>query len=377
MATAKEKALVAGMAVALVLGGIAGVILGFVLDDPEPEVITVSPPEIVSIEPRTFVALGDSYSAGEGIQPYADLSGDIEDFGDNCHRSTGGYPTLLLFHPDVTVEFRACSGARVPHVYETPQTTGEDANGNPVHNRFGVQTSDGVLNEDVGLVTISIGGNDVGFSNVLKFCASPSHSSCLNDEYTDRRTGSTYASLRDWADAALPELGTNLEVLYERVLSDAPNARLVVLGYPFLFPATRPTGSLVCLGIEAVYSDGERSGIRDLGAELNATIQHATEVTGAEFVDTSAVFDGHEPCGAMGEWVNAVKIEKWITFEGPEFHRGPFHPNPQGQRIFAYILACYLDRTSSTTAMTSPTGDGQQLPTPDEIAACVGDTMSG
>src|SRR3954447_24676710 len=54
-----------------------------------------------------YVALGDSYSAGEGVEPYEPRSGDYPE-GDDCHRSLLAYPRLLTFDHGVEVTFRAC-----------------------------------------------------------------------------------------------------------------------------------------------------------------------------------------------------------------------------------------------------------------------------
>src|SRR5881409_1947003 len=92
----------------------------------------------------SYVALGDSYSSGVGTRSY------IND-GTSCQRSNLAYPKLVASQKGYALSFKACSGAKIPDV--TGQLT--------------------ALSTGTAYVTVSVGGNDAGFSAVLTECAKP------------------------------------------------------------------------------------------------------------------------------------------------------------------------------------------------------------
>ena len=267
-----------------------------------------------------YVALGDSYSAGEGLQPF-DTDTDNHPLGDRCHRSSQAYPRRLLFSPETPalVEHRACSGAEIADLYDVVQ----DHDNLPV--RLGKQ-ADGQLGADVGLITLTIGGNDAGFSRVVKFCAF--RPTCVNDTYEG------HESLRAWADSALSELTIRLPELYRRLRQDAENARIVVLGYPKLFSEDPMIGGL-CIVYEGLFNDDERRELNELGMRLNRVIETAALSVGLEYVELSYIFAGHETCSSAGPWLQFVN-------RNALFQDGNFHPEMDGQLMMARTVACYL-----------------------------------
>src|SRR3990170_2158558 len=100
----------------------------------------------------TYVALGDSYSSGTGTRTY------ISD-GTSCQRSARAYPPLIAASKFLTLNFRACSGARVADVASTQLSA---------------------LGTGTNYVTVSVGGNDAGFAAVLTECAKPAWMSDCN-----------------------------------------------------------------------------------------------------------------------------------------------------------------------------------------------------
>ncbi|HET8960899.1 GDSL-type esterase/lipase family protein, partial [Nocardioides sp.] len=93
----------------------------------------------------SYVALGDSYASGTGTRDY------IND-GSSCQRSTSAYPSLIAAARGYSLNFRACSGARVADVTNTQLSA---------------------LTASTSYVSISVGGNDAGFADVLTECATP------------------------------------------------------------------------------------------------------------------------------------------------------------------------------------------------------------
>lgn len=142
-------------------------------DDEEPS----NPLPAITLPPYApaYVALGDSYSAGEGVEPYLPDSDDINKHGNRCHRSTQAYAERLRFSGGSQLRFRACSGAVIANMH-TKQKTGPGVMVPP-------QLVDGILGPDVGLVTITIGGNDAGFAHIVELCAT--NLRCSNEEFDD------------------------------------------------------------------------------------------------------------------------------------------------------------------------------------------------
>jgi lysophospholipase L1-like esterase len=224
-----------------------------------------------------YAALGDSYSSGVGAGPY-DTSG--------CLRSQRSYPPLwVAAHATGTFRFVACGGAVTQDVLDE-------------------QIS--VLDAGTTLVTITIGGNDAGFADVVFSCQFGSDSACA-------------AAVNRGRAFATAELPARLDRTYAAIRNRAPNAQLVVLGYPRLFELTRTCG---LLGM-SLY---KRTIINE-GADLLAQVISARAgVAGAAFVDTRSTFAGHGVCSAR-PWVNGIGA---LT--------GAYHPNATGYRS-GYLAA--------------------------------------
>lgn len=182
----------------------------------------------VRIGELRYVAMGDSYHSGEGTLPFDPGTDGIFNW---CHRSLdaaavrfardlgSGLPPIKLSHV-------ACSGAVIKNLYES-------ASGEPPQLE--------ALGPDVGLVTLSIGGNDAEFAPVLKSCMATRSCRIWKRSETERRLA--------WLDTPNSNYGgyTPLEGTYRRIRELAPNAQVLVVGYPRLFQIG---GSLIpCWGI--------------------------------------------------------------------------------------------------------------------------------
>ena len=199
--------------------------------------VHLSVPTVSGIE-GDYVALGDSYSAGEGLRPFSWYTGDADTSrGDGCHRSARAYSQLLVFAGGQTAtRFAACSGA----------VTRDLEHGLTIHRDDGAAVRippqiDGKVHPSVGLVTLTIGGNDVVFSSVVRHCFF--HQRCLAATFTpptDARVAlPPKAPLAAWATAAISLLRARVDVIYRDLRTGYPNARIVVIGYPYLFPSGR------------------------------------------------------------------------------------------------------------------------------------------
>lgn len=220
-----------------------------------------------------YVALGDSYSSGVGAGNYDSASGD-------CKRTTRAYPALwAAAHAPQSFAFTACSGAR----------TGDVLSGQL-----------GPLNSGTDLVSITIGGNDAGFSDVMTTCVLQSESTCVN------RVNQAKA----YVDSTLPG---QLDRVYDAIRGRAPSAKVVVLGYPRFY---KLNGSCV-----AGLTEGERTAINGASDYLNAAIAKRAADHGFTFASVVGAFTGHEICSGDA-WLHSVN---WANIGES------YHPTATGQ----------------------------------------------
>ncbi|WP_329069790.1 SGNH/GDSL hydrolase family protein [Streptomyces sp. NBC_01429] len=206
-----------------------------------------------------YVALGDSYSSGVGSGSYDSASGD-------CKRTPKAYPALwAAAHSPATFAFTACAGARTGDVTAGQLTP---------------------LSSATDLVSITIGGNDAGFSDVMTTCVLNSQATCL----------SRIATARAYVDSTLPG---NLDSVYTAIKAKAPSARVVVLGYPRFY---KLGGS--CL---AGLSETVRAAINGASDYLNAATAKRAADHGFTFVDVVGAFTGHEICSSSA-WLHSLNV---------------------------------------------------------------------
>ena len=204
-----------------------------------------------------YVALGDSYSSGEGLA--AQATGYISNLGyntgnDGCHRASDAYPELVKksFGNSLgSFTFVACSGAYSGATASA--VAAFDQGGSMVSGRDkkAPQLSTKYLAPSVNDISLTIGGNDAGFAKVAISCASIMLKTGPIQEVTGippSLTGGSCASRLALSNkvigdgTATSNLAQGLISTYEAILNDAPNARLAVLTYPqILTPKQIPT----------------------------------------------------------------------------------------------------------------------------------------
>jgi lysophospholipase L1-like esterase len=220
-----------------------------------------------------YVALGDSYSSGVGAGSYISASG-------SCLRSTKAYSQLWAnAHAPASYVSVACSGAK---------TTDVTASQVPA------------LSGTTTLVSISVGGNDLGFATVMQDCVLYSTTTCVNELNAAENTART--SLPGWLDTT-----------YNAIRAHAPNARVVVLDYPRFYH-----DKWYCVGL----SSTDRNKINEAADVLDGVISAAATRHGFAFADVRAAFgNGHEICDS-GSWLHSVDWTDLVQ---------SYHPTAAGQ----------------------------------------------
>ena len=320
---------------------------------------------MIAGQPADFVvALGDSYSSGEGAGDYAawsDHDGDDDEIRNACHQSadawvrklslpSSGNPTIgaressnassLDFH------FLACSGAESENLlpfHTSGPTFPVNAENQLGFGQWGQvsQLDAGYLDENTTLVTLSVGGNDMRFPKVMEKCI-VSQSYC-GDEVLDGDTQGAYISSMNRLDAQLPNsLGTVLQ----QIKLKAPNATIVLVGYPRLFDY-----STTCMLI-SIQNQGWLNTVADGLNQVMSSAADAADEPGQRviFVNPQAAFQGrtlctanrgiwdlrpvmtagHSPWGIWGEGVGLVSAETG-------------HPNDAGTILYSVAVQAALN----------------------------------
>ena len=235
-----------------------------------------------SAAPRASVrydALGDSYASGYGVEPY----------DGPCGRSLSAYPVQLDGRMKVDLDdFVACAGA----------TTGTLVSGNQL----------AALDSNTDLVTVQIGGNDIGWSSAVAACLGGSDAQCAGS-LTVARTKITDV------------LPGRLDSVYGQIAAAAPRARVLVVGYPRLFSPT--------YGAYLLASPAEQQALNDGADLLRNVLAAAAARHGFDFVHVTKRFDDHG--------VNAPV--PWVL--GP-FSRAPFHPNADGYEAYTAAVTAAI-----------------------------------
>jgi lysophospholipase L1-like esterase len=238
--------------------------------------LALAAPIAQAATPLRYVALGDSYSAASGVLP-PDLSAPLQ-----CLRSSRNYPHVIAAATGAQLKDVTCGAAETNDYFE-PQYPG-------------VAPQLDALTGDAQLVTMTIGGNDSSvFINTILACGTAGLSTLGQGSPCKNHYGSSFEDTID--NTTYPSLLKSLTA----VRAKAPNARVAILGYPWITPASG--GCFTKLPI----ARGDVPYVRGIQATLNDAVQRAAAATGATYVDLGAVSNGHDACQPIGvRWVEPV-----------------------------------------------------------------------
>jgi hypothetical protein len=243
-----------------------------------------------------YVALGDSYASAPlvPVQTGQPLG---------CARSNRDYPALVAKGLGIT-DFRdvSCGGATTVHMTAAQQVPG----GKNAPQLDAVTAA-------ATLVSVTIGGNDIGFGSIIQECATrsplkPTGSAC-KDFYT--------SGGQDQLAAKIEQTASKIAAVLSGIADRAPDAKIVLVGYPAILPDSGPG----CFPI-VPFSPGDVAYLRSTEKGLNAMLAGEAESAGAVFVDTYTPSIGHDVCTLPGA--------KWIEGLVPTSPAAPVHPNALG-----------------------------------------------
>jgi lysophospholipase L1-like esterase len=248
--------------------------------------------------PQSYVALGDSYTAGPVIPVQ-------ETTPAGCLRSDHNYPHLVAAALGVG-NFRdpSCSGAETEDM-----TAPQDVTPGPNPPQFDS------LEATTELVTVGIGGNDIGFSEIVQNCFAPTPSGhpCQDQYVVNGRD-----ELRERIAATAPKVGGVLQGIRQR----SPRARIYVVPYLAILPET---GSGCWPQMPIAPEDVPY--LRGIQKELNRMLAQQARANGARYVDAYTPSIGHDAC--------QLPTARWVEPAVPNSPAAPVHPNLFGMQGYA------------------------------------------
>ena len=257
----------------------------------------------------TYVHLGDSYAAGTGAGEPVSGSSAV------CMRTDQNFGEQLARRRGQPVLDVSCAGAT------TANLTADQY--------YGVGPQLDALSASTRVVTVMIGGNDADvFATLIGRCASLAES--------DPAGAPCRTAVGDRIERDLREqVGPALMRAFADIAAAAPNARVVVPGYPWVVPATGSCRPAVQL------ADGDVRFVREFQTRLNGLVAAAAEASGAVFVDLAERSDGHDACAPPGvRWIEPMRDPATGSRTGV----GAMHPNERGQTALADAVATALVR---------------------------------
>ena len=276
-----------------------------------------------------YVALGDSYSSGEGTgKGPAAVAYDpaTNNSTDQCHRSAKAYSqveTKIHSVPHIQTLFDACSGAKIVN-FETLGQYREQAQLIPLIRLKGSST------QDVQYVSLTVGGNDANFAGIIE--------NCVVDHLKRFLLFHTFCHGKDSSGHSpnFAAIQASLTALYSQVLTDAPDAQIYVLGYPKIFAATPYQGTCDVWAADAVTLNSDA---HILDAAVQAAVAAANVRAGTNritYVSVENAVSGHELCrqNMAGSYMNGFLFRAGTT----PYYTESFHPNVAGQQMFANVL---------------------------------------
>lgn len=248
-----------------------------------------------------YVALGDSYSAGVGNEPYDPDSGI-------CLRSSKAYSVLLAVRSHkLNLDFEACDGATT-HDLISDQLPAEPKT-------------------DVKTVTVTIGGNDIKTFALLLDCMG----------LLDGVPGCSEAQ-KDAVSTALADvLPGSLKLAMDRIHAAYPNARIYVGSYMELFGNRKEDCKVGELNNQSIYVNyADKAWLNTMARKLNATIKEAVHRANknlrATYVNVAHIFNGHGLCDSARPWVGHLDATN---------PKSLLHPTARGQQAYAFMFHAY------------------------------------
>jgi lysophospholipase L1-like esterase len=239
-----------------------------------------------------YVALGSSFAAGPGIETQLGT----------CGRSDHNYPNLVANALNLSLTDVSCSGATTANILDTEQA--------------GAAPQIEAVSANTALVTVTIGGNDIQFTRSTGTCAGTAPA----ERCTEKLDQAAIA-------AAVTTLPARLAAVLDAIEARAPQAIVVLVTYPRVFPPDASScGELALSAQDTAY-------LAALGQELEDAFLQAVAGRKTLLADAYSAADGHGPCAAGERWVNGARVRD---------SGASFHPTAEGHVEMARLVLAAL-----------------------------------
>ena len=245
---------------------------------------------------RSYVAIGDSFTAGPGLA-------DLRDGGAFCLRSDHNWPSLLAqrLSPTSFVDV-SCAGATTHDVLYNG--TGP----------AGARPQIAAVRSNTDLVTVGIGGNDGNlFASLISACTGGQ--------------GACEPFSRDSAPVILRQTVTDIAAVLDDVRAKAPRATVLLVGYLRIMP---DSGSCPTIGISA----GDAAAVGAAEKALDRALADAAHAAHVPSVSMRKASRGHDACAGARAWTNGVQVKDDDGIA--------FHPRLAGMQAVARAVAAQL-----------------------------------
>ncbi len=247
----------------------------------------------VPFSPLEYLALGDSYTSGEGESDSTQYAPHTNEVNERCHLSLRSYPYLVGIRSAWGTRSVACSGARIQDVFGSPGYNGQNGRLKDAVAEKRANALDSFIPGRIPQMsfvewygpkrmTVSVGGNDSGIMDKLKDCAMPGDCDWVRP---DRR----YVSA-----AEIDRLGQVYRSLFAALRQRAPSALVSVVGYPLTIVEEGECDLLT--GV--MFSKDERAFMIAATKRLNSVMETAARASGVTFIDIAAAYNGYRLCQA-------------------------------------------------------------------------------
>lgn len=330
-------------------------------------------PTATAAAPPIYVALGDSYAAGFGLPfPAAPTGQPVP----GCEQTSLDYPHRLASSLGLTLTDVACSGA-VTGDFFAPQNVTAPPKPPAQLDAFTTVRPD--------LVSVTIGGNDLGFSSIADACLA---ASATGPTYTSLAAGKPVASCKAFfaspagqaSDpyARIPAVAAKVRAAIVAVQSAAPTAKVVVIAYPAIAPdvANTPTGGCFAAGLLPApatvkgipvasampFTDVDVPYLQVLQQQLDTAIMQQATSLGASYADVYPASLPHSACSPEStRWVEPV-----VPAGGGS---NVLHPSLAGTQAMADTLTPVVRALLPTTATTTATTTTPTVPIASDVLA--------
>jgi lysophospholipase L1-like esterase len=309
--------------------------------------------------------MGDSFAAGYGIAPTTEkpVAG--------CGQSRLDYPHLVAKELGMRLTDVSCAGAVTANLISTPQSTSSGT----------APPQLAALGRDTKVVTISIGGNDLGFFGTITSCITLFANGPI---LTEKEPNCRATLVKDGKDALAERISgpllngtgstrSGLTKAFAAVRAAAPNAKVIVVGYPTIMPNSANTPASGCFSAPVKgkslqsfrmdngmpFTDVDIAYLHSVEQKLDAATKDATERAHFSYVSVLGKTASRSACAPPATaYVNGVSL----TVKAGELSLDPgsLHPNAAGAAFLARTVVSALNQQLPPAATSAPQGKQQQ-----------------